>query len=58
MRLNVDGARLEKSLKEMGMVGATPSGGVNRLALGDADGEARDLLASWFRDLSLEVKPA
>jgi len=56
MRLNVDGARLEKSLKEMGMVGATPSGGVNRLALGDADGEARDLLASWFRDLSLEVK--
>ncbi len=56
MRLKVDGARLEKALREMGEVGATPSGGVSRLALSDADREARDLLVSWFRELSLDVK--
>lgn len=56
MRLKVDGARLEKTLRAMGEVGATPSGGVSRLALSDADREARDLLVSWFRELNLEVK--
>jgi len=56
MKPKLDGARLERSLREMGGVGAAPSGGVNRLALSDADKEARDLLASWFRELNLEVK--
>ncbi|HEX9914693.1 MAG TPA: M20/M25/M40 family metallo-hydrolase, partial [Candidatus Bathyarchaeia archaeon] len=56
MRLKVDGARLEKALREMGEVGVTPSGGVNRLALSDADREARGLLVSWFRELNLEIK--
>ena len=56
MRPKVDGGRLEKALREMGEVGATPSGGVSRLALSDADKEARDLLVSWFRALNLEVK--
>ncbi|MFH2110356.1 MAG: Zn-dependent hydrolase [Candidatus Bathyarchaeota archaeon] len=56
MRPKVDGGRLEKALREMGEVGATPSGGVSRLALSDTDREARDLLVSWFRELSLEVK--
>jgi N-carbamoyl-L-amino-acid hydrolase len=56
MRLKVDGDRLEKALREMGEVGATPSGGMSRLALSDADREARDLLVSWFRALNLEVK--
>ena len=56
MRPKVDGARLEKALREMGEVGATPSDGVSRLALSDADKEARDLLVSWFRELNLEVR--
>ena len=56
MRLKVDGDRLKKALKEMGEVGATPSGGVSRLALSDADREARDLLVSWLRELNLKVK--
>jgi len=46
MRPKVDGGRLEKALREMGEVGATPSGGVSRLALSDADKEARDRLVS------------
>jgi N-carbamoyl-L-amino-acid hydrolase len=56
MRLKVNAARLEEALRMMGGVGAAPSGGVNRLALSDADREARDLLVSWFRELGLEVK--
>jgi N-carbamoyl-L-amino-acid hydrolase len=56
MTLKVDGDKLEKALREMGEVGVAPSGGVSRLALSDADREARDLLVSWFRELDLEVK--
>ena len=45
--IRVNGARLWDSLMEMGRIGATPKGGVGRLALTDADGQARDLFVGW-----------
>ena len=52
----MDSRRLERSLKDVGKIGVTPSHGVSRLALDDADKEARDLLVSWFTELDLEVR--
>jgi len=43
----VDGARLWDSLMEMAKIGATPKGGVNRLALTDLDKESRHLFQRW-----------
>ncbi len=43
----VDGQRLWDSLMEMAEIGATPKGGVNRLALTDLDRESRHLFQSW-----------
>ncbi|MGE0765639.1 MAG: Zn-dependent hydrolase [Hyphomicrobiaceae bacterium] len=43
----VDGERLWASLMEMARIGATPKGGVNRLALTDLDRESRSLFQSW-----------
>lgn len=51
MRINKE--RLQQSLEEMATIGATPNGGVDRLALTDGDREARDLLAQWFEAASL-----
>ena len=45
--LKVDGGRLWHSLMELARVGATPKGGVCRLALTDADREGRDLFVRW-----------
>ena len=45
--IRVDGARLWDSLMEMGRIGATPKGGVGRLALTDLDKQARDLFVRW-----------
>lgn len=53
--LRVDGARLRESLERMAQIGATPGGGVHRLALSDEDKRARDLLVSWFEEIALEV---
>jgi hypothetical protein len=39
--LQVDGERLWASLMELAQIGATPKGGVCRLAASDLDGEAR-----------------
>lgn len=46
-KLKVDGTRLWDSLMEMARIGATPGGGVGRLALTDLDREARDLFVRW-----------
>ncbi|MGB6837992.1 MAG: Zn-dependent hydrolase, partial [Dehalococcoidia bacterium] len=43
MDIRVNGRRLRRSLEAMARVGSTPGGGVSRLALSDADGQARDL---------------
>ncbi len=53
--LRVNGARLASRLERLAEVGARPDGGVNRLALTEADGQGRDLVAGWMRDLGLAV---
>ena len=41
--VRVNGKRLKESLEKMATIGATPAGGVHRLALSDEDKQARDL---------------
>ncbi|RLB18269.1 MAG: Zn-dependent hydrolase [Deltaproteobacteria bacterium] len=53
--LRVNGQRLRQSLERMATIGATPAGGVHRLALSDEDKEARDLFIRWLKDLELDV---
>ena len=53
VRINPD--RLWQSLMELAKVGATGRGGVCRLALSDADKEARDLFAQWCREAGCSV---
>lgn len=47
--IRVNGARLWESLMTMAKIGATPKGGVCRLALTDLDREGRDLIVSWAK---------
>ncbi|MFY7781926.1 MAG: Zn-dependent hydrolase [Tagaea sp.] len=47
--LRIDGDRLWASLMEMARIGATPKGGVCRLALTDLDRQGRDLLIAWAK---------
>ncbi len=54
--LRIDGERLWRSLMELAQFGATPKGGVKRLTLTDADGQARDRFAAWAREAGLEVR--
>lgn len=54
-RLRINGNRLKDSLEEMAKIGATPGGGVHRLALSAEDRDARDLFITWLRDLDLEI---
>lgn len=53
--LRVDGERLKKSLELMARIGATPGGGVSRLALSEEDREARNLFIQWLREIVLEI---
>jgi N-carbamoyl-L-amino-acid hydrolase len=53
--LRVDGARLWDSLMALARIGATPKGGVRRLALSELDGQGRDLFVRWCREAGLEV---
>ena len=43
----IDAQRLWKSLMDLAEIGATPKGGVRRLALTELDGRARDLFVRW-----------
>jgi len=52
----VNGDRLWRSLMEMAEIGATPGGGVGRVALTDLDKVGRDRFAAWCRDAGLEVR--
>jgi N-carbamoyl-L-amino-acid hydrolase len=54
--LRVDGRRLWHSLMEMARIGATPKGGVCRLALSDADKHGRDLFTRWCIEAGCEVR--
>jgi N-carbamoyl-L-amino-acid hydrolase len=54
--LSVDGARLWDSLMELARIGATPKGGVCRLALTELDGQARDLFVRWAEAAGCSVR--
>jgi N-carbamoyl-L-amino-acid hydrolase len=54
MRINAD--RLHESLRQLARIGATPGGGVTRLALSQEDRTARDLLRRWMEEAALRVR--
>ncbi len=53
--LRVNGKRLQSSLEEMAKFGATPGGGVQRMALSEEDKKARDLFVMWLKELDLKI---
>jgi N-carbamoyl-L-amino-acid hydrolase len=53
--IRVDGERLWARVMEMAEIGATPAGGVHRVALTDEDREGRDLFTRWCEAARLEV---
>jgi len=54
--VTVDGERLHASLERLAAIGATPGGGVTRLALTDEDKAGRDLVRSWMEEAELAVR--
>lgn len=52
----INGPRLLDSLQTLGQIGALPGGGVNRLALTDADRQGRDWTAARMRELGMRVE--
>lgn len=48
--------RLFRWIDELGAIGATPEGGVRRIAATDADKAGRDQVVSWMRELDLHVE--
>ena len=53
MKLN--GQRLWQSLMDLAKIGATPKGGVCRLALTDRDREGRDVVCAWLRETGCTI---
>ena len=53
--LRIDGSRLWASLMELAHIGATPKGGVKRLALTDLDRQGRYLVVGWGKKAGLAV---
>src|SRR6266850_5987463 len=54
--LQVNGERLWASLMELAQIGATPKGGVCRLAASDLDGQARRLFIGWCEAAGCTVR--
>src|SRR5882762_11219440 len=54
--LQVNGERLWASLMELAQIGATPKGGVCRLAASDLDGQARRLFIGWCEAAGCKVR--
>ncbi len=54
--LRVDGARLWDSLIQLAKIGATPKGGVCRLALTELDRQARDLFVAWAKEIGCTIR--
>lgn len=52
----INGPRLLASLQALGQVGALPGGGVNRLALTDADRQGRDWTVARMQEFGLRVE--
>src|SRR5262245_41204986 len=53
--LEADGQRLWNTLMASAEIGALPEGGLRRLALSDADGQMRDLLARLAAEAGYQV---
>jgi N-carbamoyl-L-amino-acid hydrolase len=53
--MNINSNRLWSSLMDLAKIGATPKGGVRRLALSELDGQARDLFIRWCKDAGCTV---
>lgn len=53
--VRVNGDRLWASLMRLAEIGATPKGGVCRLALTDLDRHGRDLVVGWAREAGMTV---
>ncbi len=51
----VDEQRLWSRHEEMGRIGATPKGGVNRQALSEEDAAVRQLMVAWAQELDLSA---
>ncbi|AHG04490.1 allantoate amidohydrolase [Halobacterium sp. DL1] len=56
MTVTIDPERFRESFERYSRVGATDHGGLHRLALSDADREARDLFVADLEELGLEVR--
>lgn len=54
-KLRINGPRLWDSLMTLAQIGATPKGGVKRLALTDLDKQGRDLVVQWAKEEGLCV---
>ncbi|WP_280189125.1 Zn-dependent hydrolase [Delftia sp. PS-11] len=54
-QLRINDERLWDSLMELAQIGATPKGGVCRLALTDLDRQGRDLVTRWAREAGMTV---
>ncbi len=54
--LKIDGSRLWTTLMEMAKIGATPKGGVRRLALTEEDRRGRELFAAWCSEAGMTVR--
>ena len=55
VKLQVDGERLWRSLMTLAAIGATPKGGVARLALTDLDRAGRDWVVAQAREAGLSI---
>ena len=55
MKIKINGGRLWQSLMDLATIGATPKGGVCRIALTDRDREGRDLVCRWLRDAGCSI---
>ena len=53
--LRIDGPRLWRSLMDLAQIGATPKGGVRRLALTDLDRQGRDCVIGWLKEAGCDV---
>ena len=53
--MRINGDRLWGALMELAAIGATPKGGVCRLALTELDKQGRDLVCRWAREAGMTV---
>jgi N-carbamoyl-L-amino-acid hydrolase len=54
--VRIDRASLEKTFHEQARIGATPAGGLTRLALSDEDRVIRDRMVAWLQEAGCTVR--